>query len=319
MKVTTAVRALVVLTFSIALGIGAHAAPGDGGGNAPISLTLKNDFIAKYKNRATITDVIFQVDQVHTAPNPGSKDGDLHVAGRTDAVGLPMVAELMNAKMKKPLVTMFNSQQKSAGTVTLSGVWRLWAEHGGLDPQVQGDPVEPATTTNPQHLFEMHPMTSVNGQSVLDTFEAIPGFTYKVAADAFQRYEGISFHLECAEKTTTLRTKMIGYNYVDFDIALIEDPTHAVEDGVSIFADIYDADGGDLLVHKRRIWFVKDSDPYQEVMALHTGQHLHVLGIPRISMSLLAWRCKEVKDHPKDPRGVLDWNLPYEMVVVATL
>ncbi len=34
-------------------------------------------------------------------PNPPSKDGDLHVAGRTEEVGLPIVAEIMNAKFQK--------------------------------------------------------------------------------------------------------------------------------------------------------------------------------------------------------------------------
>ena len=49
-------------------------------------------------------------------------------------------------------------------------------------------------------------------------------------------------------------------------------------------------------------------------MSLGTGKHLYVIGVPRISMSLLAWRCEHAGERPE----VLDWNLPYEMVVVAT-
>jgi hypothetical protein len=90
MNALAVVRVVAIFALSTIFGNGAHAAPGDGGGNAPISLTLKNEFIAQFKNRATISEVVFHVDQVHKQPNPRFKDGDLHVAGRTDAVGLPL-------------------------------------------------------------------------------------------------------------------------------------------------------------------------------------------------------------------------------------
>jgi hypothetical protein len=125
----------------------------------------------------------------------------------------------------------------------------------------------------------------------------------------------VAFELDCASKTTTLHTKMVGFNYVDFAIQLSEDPTHLVDDGVSVLASILSGDDGDQLVYKRRIWFVKDSEPYKKVMTLHTGDQLHVLGIPRVDLSLVAWRCKQVKTRPE----VRSWNLPYEMVVVALL
>jgi hypothetical protein len=296
------------------LGAAAQPAPGDGGGNAPIQITLKNDFINTYRNRATISDVSFLVDKAHDAPNPATKDGDLHVAGRATVVGLPMVAELMNAKSKKPLVTLFNAREDSTQPLVITGVWRLWAEHGGIDPQTQGDPVAPATTTNPHHVFQIHPITAVDQQSVLDTLRGITGFKYKVADDAFQRYESVSFHVECGVDTTTFRTKMVGFNYVDFEIGLLEDPTHLVEDGLSIYADIFDPIEDGLIVHKRRIWFVKGSGPYNKVLVKHADDHLRVIGVPRISLSLLAWRCAHATERPE----VLDWNLPYEMVVVAT-
>jgi hypothetical protein len=63
---------------------------------ANIEITLKNDFIEQYKDKATIS-VSFVVDKAHKRPNPPKKDGDLHAAGRADEVGLPMVAEIMNA------------------------------------------------------------------------------------------------------------------------------------------------------------------------------------------------------------------------------
>jgi hypothetical protein len=64
--------------------------------HAEIEIVLQNDFIEHYKDRATI-DVNYVVDRAHEHPNPGAKDGDLHVAGRAEEVKLPIVAEIMNA------------------------------------------------------------------------------------------------------------------------------------------------------------------------------------------------------------------------------
>jgi len=59
---------------------------------AEISITLNSTFIERYKNRATI-DAKFTIDHSKGKPNPASKDGDMHVAGR-DAknIGMPTVA-----------------------------------------------------------------------------------------------------------------------------------------------------------------------------------------------------------------------------------
>jgi hypothetical protein len=55
----------------------------------------------------------------------------------------------------------------------VSGVWRLWPEHGGVSPQVQGDPVKPATGANSEHVFALHPLTAVDGHDVRDTLKPI--------------------------------------------------------------------------------------------------------------------------------------------------
>src|SRR5437016_3412017 len=76
------------LIFFIVVGGLGHAA----------TIVLKRAWVEKFKNRATIEDVSFKIDHAHPRPNPGSADGDMHVAGRADKeIGLPMVAEVMNA------------------------------------------------------------------------------------------------------------------------------------------------------------------------------------------------------------------------------
>lgn len=60
---------------------------------------MKKDFIKKYQDRVTI-DVDMHVDKVggiHSA----KQDGEVHIAGRAKEVGMPLVAEIMNAKHQK--------------------------------------------------------------------------------------------------------------------------------------------------------------------------------------------------------------------------
>jgi len=89
-------RSIAFLLSSVAVVLSAGAKDfGEGGSNAPISLTLQNSFIAEFKDRATMDGVQLLVDQAHERANPASKDGDLHVAGRSDRVGLPVGGEFL--------------------------------------------------------------------------------------------------------------------------------------------------------------------------------------------------------------------------------
>jgi hypothetical protein len=106
---------------------------------------------------------------------------------------------------------------------------------------------------------------------------------------------------------------MGGYNYVEFIMEINEAATHDVEDGRMVMASVYSLDG-DLLVSNRRMVFAKDTGPEQKVKGLKKGDRLHVLGIPRVDLSLVSWRTSHTADRP----DVLRWNLPYEMIVVAT-
>jgi hypothetical protein len=52
----------------------------------------------------------------------------------------------------------------------------------------------------------------------------------------------------------------VGYNYVKFRIRLREDPTHDLEDGITVFVDVKEVDG-EILVRKRRMVFVAGTRP----------------------------------------------------------
>lgn len=278
---------------------------------AEIQITLQNAFVEKYKDRATI-DAAFTVDKAHARPNPPASDGDLHAAGRAPEIGLAAVAEVMNAVLELDAVDLIHQAERGGQPLQVRGVWRLWCEHGGDDEQIQGQPLQPFKTTNPPHVFEIHPLLRIVDLDLAGSFQPIAGFTYKDASQAFQSYERLPSHIATGDGTTTITTRMAGYNYVEFVIRLNEEPTHLLADGLSVKAAILDT-AGDLLVHERRMVAVAGTAPYARLKAMHKGEALHVVGLPRIDLSLLSWRVA----NSGRVAGVLDWSLPYEMVLVA--
>jgi len=106
-------------------------------------------------------------------------------------------------------------------------------------------------------------------------------------------------------------TRMAGFNYVKFKIELVEDPVE-VEDGRMVFASVLDL-RGDLLVRKRRMVFVKDSAPERAVKDKRKGDVMTVIGVPRFNLKLISWRLEHAAERPE----VLEWDLPYEMIIVG--
>jgi len=279
---------------------------------ADIEITLKNSFIEKFKNKATI-DASFTVIKAHPKPNAPSKDGDLHAAGQAPEIGLPAVAEVMNARFQQPALDLIHDAQQTGEPVQVRGVWRLWCEHGG-DVQFKkfGPFPEPIVNTNPAHVFEVHPLLKVGDQAIESSFKPIEGFTYKDAGQAFRSYENLKSHITPGSAETTVTTTMAGFNYLEFAIRLNEEPTHIIEDGLTVRAAVLSLED-ELLVNSRRMVFAEGTQPFERVKTLHKGDTMHVVGIPRIDLALVSFR---VANRTKTP-GILDWSLPYEMVIVA--
>jgi len=298
-------RALVFLAFAAAT---AHA---------QVIITLQDSFIDEFKNRATIT-ANYKVVHTHHKPNPPAKDGDIHAAGFAPEIGLNTVAEIMNAAEEKPAMNAIIAAEGSDETLKITGAWRLWPEHAGGKAQDQDfakDRTDEITSTNPDHVFQIHPITSVGAIDVSNGFHPIAKFTPKDAENAFTRYENIRCKIshDDANKTTTIRTNMAGFNYVKFRLDLTENPnSFRAGDGMVMLASVSTVDG-DLLVRQRRMIFVKGTPPEKAVSKKKKGDHMIVLGIPRIDLDLVAARLANQTKFPDD----LDWNLPYEIVVVG--
>jgi len=279
--------------------------------SAEIQLTLKNSFIEKYKNLTTISDEC-AVDHSKGKANSASKDGDMHVAVRCPKeIALPMVAEIMNAKDHPDAITLTKTAEGDGSKVIIKGAWRIWNEHGGDQAFKQGAPVAQAENTNPDHVFEIHPITELGQFDLRASFKPIVGYDPKKAEDAFNRYENTRAKIIPGKVSTKIVSPGIGYNYVDFQMELMEKP-FTVKDGSFAMAKVRDWEG-ELLLRKKRMVFVKDTPPELAVRSMKAGECLRVLGIPRLDLALVSWRARNAKANP----DVLTWNLPYEIIVVG--
>lgn len=285
---------------------------------AQIVVDLKDSFIEAQKNRVTIAANL-TIDHAMTtpkkpSPSKPSNDGDIHVAARAASIGLPLVLELMNAADARESIKTLAAAEGTTDTVPVKGAWRLWCEHGGTTDQIQGNPVPKAANTNPDHCFEIHPATEIDGVDVGATWKEIPDFRTKDAEAAFAAYELVALEIthDNQRQRTTLHTNGIGFNYVEFVMELTETPTFKVDDGLFVRANVYSLDG-ELLVRNRRMAFAKGTVPYDQVLKQKQGAFLHVLGTPRINLAIVAWRVAQRTARPE----VLRWNLPYEMIITG--
>lgn len=60
---------------------------------------------------------------------------DMRVAGRAPEIGLATVAEIQNAKDVPEAVNRVRAVEGSGQAIALSGVWRIWPDHGGDNSQ----------------------------------------------------------------------------------------------------------------------------------------------------------------------------------------
>jgi hypothetical protein len=299
------------------------AGPGAGSGTV---IVLKNDFIEKYKDLVTV-DAMFNVDTVgpiHKV-SKGGDDGDMHFSGRGDAIGLPTVAEIMNAKdfhFKKAVAKV----KAAAGgdPVKIAGAWRIWCEHANNSKQVQGAKLQPFAVSNPDHVFEIHPVTSFAGIDLLDSIDGIHGnYHYYDATTAFNHYANVTCSIRPGKDgTVTIRTHSAGYNYVEFLLESQEEPASQYvtknKDGRFLRANVRDTDG-ELVARDVRMAFIAGTDAEQTVQKLPKNGRVHVAAIPRIDLALVSWRVKHAGDPQHQQDSPLNWNLPYEMIVVGVL
>lgn len=276
------------------------------------TVSLKKAWVEKYKDRATIT-ANFHIDEAHSKPNTAKKDGDLHIAGRTLQAGIPTVAEIMNAKDEP--AALQEVRNKKGSSVRMVGAWRLWFEHppkagemqtqnlNQLGPVLQG--------TNPDHVFEIHPLSEIATIDLGDTFGTITGFKAKDAAQAFASYNKLTAAVRADSHGITIDSPKAGYNYVEFWFEAKGKPKALKDGGRVVLADVYTADGDEPLAQDIRMIFLPGTKPFAKVASLEAGSELHVLGIPRVNLNaIFSFAYSPANTGERRP-------LPYEMIIVA--
>jgi hypothetical protein len=273
-------------------------------------VTIDRAFIERYKNRVTIS-TLFSVDNAMKSPNPNILDGDLHIAGRAPEIALRLVAEIINAATVDAAVALVQRAESTRTAIPMTGAWRLWPEHA-IGPEQQGKPVPELTNPNPDHIFEIHPVTRVGGISLLDTFHPVEGYRPGNAKRTFEIYEGADCKLRVNPTSISFETSNWLYNDVHFLMELTDDRQVVVDDGRFVTASARETDGT-LLVEGLRMVFTKGTPPERLIRSLKRGARRHVWGIPRMNFAEISRRIVESETHPAVLRG----RFPYEILVLG--
>ncbi len=292
----------------------------------PLIIELDNEFIKKYANRATITSehTITGISKDH----PDKNDGEVHVGGWADEAGLPCVAEVMNViREGKKARDAFHKAMTAEKKVTVTGAWRIWGEHAGGGNQIQArgpkpDGDLPGAPSNPDHVFEIHPVTTLKvGDVETDAIKAIgdiPHFQPRDAHLAFVvLFEKVPCKIVPKGNRTRIITQSVQLNFTEFLIRPEKD-VEEWDDGHAVICSVFDTDG-ELLVRNRRMIFIKGTTADNAVKNLKKNDVLRVIGFARLDLALVQWRLeqKEPKDDTPAEERPLNWRLPYEMVIVS--
>lgn len=288
--------------------------------HADMTLALNQTFVNKIKNKATLVtslNVDVHPNTPHTVKSSGD-DGDIHMAGRDSIFKLPLVAEILNARIE-PLAMQKLKLTSPDQAVNVTGVWRIWFEHPADTNQIQGKPVPAATTSNPDHVCEIHPITNFAGVDVLNSFVEITdknGKAYEAypASKAFPYYDSIEATVQASNTAIMITSVKSKFNYTEFVIELAG-KVKDVGDGFLVLAQIFDKDSLDepVVSGVRRLVFVKGTPAADKLLTLAKGEKLHVLGVPRVNLNEVA------AITTKNGKKPVDVKLPYEMVVAAVL
>ena len=290
---------------------------------ADVTISLTRGFVKKNKDRATISTT-FEVNKFHKKPNrigTGSEDGDVHIAGRDTVVLLPMVAEILNGKLEKDTFDFLLGMSEGQ-SVPLVGVWRLWFEHPGSEDHIQGATVAEPDDTNPDHVFEFHPVTKFGNFDCRDSLspivDAAKEFRGHSADRAFASYEQRPGTISKTTNGIMIMSNQAGFNYVEFQMKLTGKPKE-VSDGFIVLANVFKVDASDeeepLTEQPRRMIFVKGSPPGDKIATMSKGDTLHVLGIPRVNLNEVLAIADGLPGHDEYALG----GLPYEIIIVAVL
>jgi hypothetical protein len=275
-----------------------------------VKIELLQSFVERNRDRVQIV-ANFKVDKAMGSPLPAPIDGDLHFAGRSPQIALPVVGEIANAAKHKEAVDLVHAAESSGRPLKLMGVFRIWPEHAASDKEEQGKHVDSLDSDTPDHVFEIHPITRINGVSTTSSFIPVDGFMPGGADKTFEIWQKASCTISYTGDKIAIVAETGLYNDVEF-IMQITGPQQKVSDGRFVPASALDMDGK-MQVEHLRIVFAKGTPPERIVRRLKVGDRLHVFGMPRISFELVSQRLQEQPRKGPDDKQ----PLPYEVTILG--
>ncbi len=275
-----------------------------------VKIELLQSFVERNRNRVQIV-ANFTVDKAMGSPLPAPIDGDLHFAGRSPQIALPVVGEIANAAKQKEAVDLVHAAEASGKPLKLTGVFRIWPEHASSNKEKQGEHVDSLDTDTPDHVFEIHPITRINGVSTTSSFIPVDGFKPGGADKTFDIWNKASCTMSYSGDKIAIVAETGLYNNVEF-IMVITGPQQEVRDGRFVPASALEMNGKVKVEHLRTV-FAKNTPPERIVRRLKVGDRLHVFGMPRISFEEVSRRLEE------NPRKGPDVKqpLPYEVTILG--
>jgi len=279
------------------------------------AVQLKTEWVKKYADRATI-DARMSVRHAHKSANSvksGGDDGDMHFSGESKDIGLPFVAEIVNAALpaEHAAVVAMQAKEGSSSTLALSGAWRLWFEHPSPMQTQGGKNAFMPDHTNPDHSFELHPVNVIEGDSLNSSFVIIKKYVPYTADVAFTYFDKQKVTIKGSSSGILIKSGKLKYNYVGFDIELTQNPKK-VSDGVIALARVLTGDGDEQAADgPRRMIFVAGTAAAAKIKGATAGDRFEVLAVPRINLkSVLALVAKH-------KTAQFEAQLPYEMIIVG--
>lgn len=276
-----------------------------------VQIELNRSFIETYRNRVTI-DATFTVDAIAERPNPAMFDGDYHFAGRAPEIGLRLVGEILNAASEDSAVDLIRQSREAERPVRLTGAWRLWPEHAFGAREEQGRQSRPIPNANPDHVFEIHPVTRAGRITLLHTLRPVEGYLPGSPGRTFGIYQNAEYALQIKPETVILTVTTGLYNDVHFLMQPTGDKQLVVRDGRFVQAAVLDLEGNQL-VERIRMVFTRDTPPERAVRSLKPGARLHVWGKPRVSLDQISRIIRQSSANP----ALLEGRLPYEMLILG--
>jgi hypothetical protein len=294
------------------------------------SIVLKTSWANQFRNELSIDATLTVLGL-----NKGQEvDGDIHGGSRTNTVGLPMVAEILNGRATQQAAGRTALDPGTNAQKSVYGAWRLWFEHppagGGTQCQTFSGSTPPicehqaltGADSNPAHSFEIHPVLEVGGVSVARSSLVLTtaNTSVKDTDKAFQDYTGKNkiLHIVRSASALTLTSITLQDNYVEIQVRVTHArvQTHRQKDGKVdggfVIADVISSSDPEQVLKKDlRLFYYRDSEPGDALDNAKAGSSFRLLGMPRINLDAVLTS--------SEGKSSLVMPVPFEFVIVAKL